>query len=332
MPNGPNNGTNPSTSNGTIPQVGQSSVTQMILPGSCIGVFDEASCDWATFYERVELYFEANSIPDNKKVSFLLAVIPLKTYQLLKTLCQPIAVKDKELDEINELLSNHLNPKPKILAQRCRFHKCQQLPGQPISDLLLILKKIAEDCKFDNKLDSRLRDQFVCGLNIQSIVNRLLSEPDNRTFKNAVQIALSIELTTKESAEFQNKNSSVNLLKTKIVCLRVNLLIRTLISIRVKSLASIQIRHLKVKASLADFAFVAVILLILQMSAGIRTLRVACVGRRVTLIKFVKGAKLTKVKVVRTTLMWRTLLICVRWKSLIRTRFDPLNLTGMLIL
>ena len=215
MPNGPNNGTNPSTSNGTIPQVGQSSVTQMILPGSCIGVFDEASCDWATFYERVELYFEANSIPDNKKVSFLLAVIPLKTYQLLKTLCQPIAVKDKELDEINELLSNHLNPKPKILAQRCRFHKCQQLPGQPISDFVANLKKIAEDCKFDNELDSRLRDQFVCGLNIQSIVNRLLSEPDNLTFKNAVQIALSIELTTKESAEFQNKNSSVNLLKNK---------------------------------------------------------------------------------------------------------------------
>lgn len=95
-----------------------------VLPGA-LGSFDESSCDWPTYFERAELFFEVNAVPEASKVPLLLTLLGERTYTLLKTLAQPTAVKDKSLAAINSLLSDHLNPKPKVLAQRCRFHKCQ---------------------------------------------------------------------------------------------------------------------------------------------------------------------------------------------------------------
>jgi hypothetical protein len=106
---------------------------------------------------------------------------PPKTYKLLKNIAQPDPVKDLTLAGLTNILSSHLSSKPKALAQRCRFHKCQQQAGQPLADFVASLRSIPENCKFEDELESRLRDQFVCNLRNESIVMRLLCEPDTRS-------------------------------------------------------------------------------------------------------------------------------------------------------
>ena len=103
------------------PQVGQNSDSNFFLSGSCLGSFDESICDWPTYFERAELYFEVNSVPAAKQVKILLSVIGEKTYKLLKNLAQPDPVKDLTMAGLNTLLSNHLSPKPKITCSAVSF-------------------------------------------------------------------------------------------------------------------------------------------------------------------------------------------------------------------
>ena len=49
-----------------------------------IDVFDETQESWASYTERLEQYFIANEVADNKKVPALLSLIGPKTYGLLR--------------------------------------------------------------------------------------------------------------------------------------------------------------------------------------------------------------------------------------------------------
>ena len=51
--------------------------------------FDEARNDWTAYIERVEQYFLANDVADDKRVPVLLTLIGGKTYSLLRTLTSP---------------------------------------------------------------------------------------------------------------------------------------------------------------------------------------------------------------------------------------------------
>ena len=57
------------------------------------------------YLERVELYFDANDVADDKKVPVLLSNIGAKTYGLLRSLAAPKAPKEKTLEEIKTLLT-----------------------------------------------------------------------------------------------------------------------------------------------------------------------------------------------------------------------------------
>lgn len=51
--------------------------------------------DWELYAERLELYFEANDIPENKQVAVLLTKISPDTYKLVRNLCAPDKPKYK---------------------------------------------------------------------------------------------------------------------------------------------------------------------------------------------------------------------------------------------
>lgn len=59
-----------------------------------IDVFDE---NWATYIERLEQYFIANNIADNKRVPALLSLIGPKTYSLLRDLTAPLKPSNKNI-------------------------------------------------------------------------------------------------------------------------------------------------------------------------------------------------------------------------------------------
>ena len=169
-----------------------------------IDPFDNAVEDWHSYIERIEQYFAANDVSDEKRVPCLLSLIGSQTYGLLRSLTAPHKPSEKSYANIVEILSAHLSPKPLVIAERFRFHKRDQREGETISIFVADIRKLSRHCEFGEALDSSLRDRLVCGLRNESIQKRLLSERD-LTFTRAIDIAVAMETAAKDASELQNQ-------------------------------------------------------------------------------------------------------------------------------
>ena len=153
------------------------------------------------YLERVELYFDANDVADDKKVPVLLSNIGAKTYGLLRSLAAPKAPKEKTLEEIKTLLTGHYEPTPSVIAERYRFHRRDQVSGESIAAYVAELRKLTTHCKFEetkNFLEDSLRDRFVCGLRSESARKRLFQE-DKLTLIKAIELAQNLETASKDA-------------------------------------------------------------------------------------------------------------------------------------
>ena len=87
--------------------------------------------------ERVEQYFVANGITQpEKKVAVLLTVIGPKTYGLLRSLLTPNKPAEQSYARLVEVMKNHLNPKPLVIAERFKFHRKCQLESETVAQFL----------------------------------------------------------------------------------------------------------------------------------------------------------------------------------------------------
>jgi hypothetical protein len=166
--------------------------------------FDDGIEDWPTYVERIEQYFKANDVSDDKRVASLLSLIGSRTYGLLRSLTAPEKPSEKTYQEIVDTLSRHLAPKPLIIAERFRFHKREQRDGETISAFVAEIRKLSQHCEFGAALDLTLRDRLVCGLRNESVQKRLLSEAD-LTFRRAIDIAVAMETAARDASELQHQ-------------------------------------------------------------------------------------------------------------------------------
>ena len=88
----------------------------------------------------------------------------------------PTLPAECELRRLKEVLVQHYKPTPLIIAERCAFHKRDQLPEEKVNDFLIELRRLARSCDFGDFLEQALRDRFVCGLANTSVQKRLLTE------------------------------------------------------------------------------------------------------------------------------------------------------------
>ncbi|CAC5392594.1 unnamed protein product [Mytilus coruscus] len=162
------------------------------------------------YTERLEEYFLANEIDDDdKKRSIFLTVCGEKTYSLLRNLCAPAKPNTKTFDNLKEVLTDHLRPKPLIIAERYKFHQRKQESHEKVRDYLANLRKLADTCQFNAFLEEALRDRLVCGLYSKTIQRKLLSESE-LDLKKAFEIAVGIEAAEKETNEFRNEVSTTH--------------------------------------------------------------------------------------------------------------------------
>ena len=160
--------------------------------------------------ERANLYFEANGIKEEKQLAVFLSSIGGKTYELLQNLLAPTLPKDKLLAEVIAVLEKHFDSKPAVIAERFKFHKRDQLPGESLADYVAELQHLTTHCAFGAYLNVALRDHLVCGLRSKGTQRRLLATKD-LTLQEAVETALSMEAAEKDSRALQGgKDSSVN--------------------------------------------------------------------------------------------------------------------------
>jgi len=109
----------------------------------------------------MEEYLLANGVEDNrKKVAVLLST----DLRFAKRLVLPEKPNTKSFDDLVTLLTNHLQPKPTVIAERYKFHQHNQLSGETVTVYIAELRKLAKTCEFGAYLEEALRDKFVCGL------------------------------------------------------------------------------------------------------------------------------------------------------------------------
>ena len=116
------------------------------------------------YLERVQLFFDANGIKDDKQVVVLLTAIGSNTYALLSSLIASGKPRKKSFAELSETLRRHFDPKPLVIAERFHFHRRNQASDGSISEYVAELRRLGTHCKFGNYLEQALRDRFVCGL------------------------------------------------------------------------------------------------------------------------------------------------------------------------
>lgn len=172
----------------------------MSLIGS-IEQFKPGRDDFESYVERMKQFFICNVVEEDKKVSLFITLMGSETYSLLKNILYPETPESKSYDELVHALKKHLAPKRLVIAERFRFYKAQQMPGQSISDFIVQIKKLSHTCNFGSFLQDALRDKLVCGIESESIQRRLLSV-DNLTFEVACNTALSVELAEQQSKLF----------------------------------------------------------------------------------------------------------------------------------
>ena len=156
-----------------------------------------------TYLERIQLFFVANAVEDDKKVAVLLTVIGSNTYSLLADLAAPDAPSTKTFAELSELLTNHFQPKKMVVAERFRFQRRFQLENESVMEFTAGLRTLSRDCNFGDFLNDALRDQFVCGLRSEALQSKLLAE-DGLTLQRAIEIAKAQEAARRDAHRFQD--------------------------------------------------------------------------------------------------------------------------------
>ena len=168
-------------------------------------VFSKSKEDFDSYAERLEFYFQANDITDNK-VSHLITHLDAATYKLLKTQVAPAKVGDKTYDQLKKVLSDHFSDKPIVIAERFVFYQRFQKQGESVSDFVAELRKLAFTCEFGDFLDQALRDRFVCGLNNSQTQRKLLTMKD-LTFKTAIETSIAAEVASQGVKKFTENAS-----------------------------------------------------------------------------------------------------------------------------
>ena len=69
----------------------------------------------------------------DKNRAILLSVCGPTTYQLIRNILAPVKPTERTFAQLVEVVEQHRNPKPSVIAQRYNFNTRKQQPGDSIS-------------------------------------------------------------------------------------------------------------------------------------------------------------------------------------------------------
>ncbi|XP_052752691.1 uncharacterized protein LOC128201082 [Galleria mellonella] len=177
-----------------------------------VSEFNVGNGAWSAYVERLNMYFVANEVKPELKLPTLISVMGDEAYELLSNLADPRKPSDLTYKDAVELLRQHLQPTPSVLAERHRFRQRRQGVDENITSYVAELKKLARHCQFKD-LEENLRDQLVCGLRSDIIRQRLFAEDDKLlTYHSAVRIATSLEAAERDAAAVELKSAGCEVL------------------------------------------------------------------------------------------------------------------------
>ena len=78
---------------------------------------------FSAYHERIELFFVANEIPEERQVAVLLSIIGTKNFSLLRDLLSPETPSSKSVKVLLDTLGKHLEPEKVVIAERFKFYQ-----------------------------------------------------------------------------------------------------------------------------------------------------------------------------------------------------------------
>ncbi|KAJ8913879.1 hypothetical protein NQ315_005676 [Exocentrus adspersus] len=167
---------------------------------SSIGKVPEynVSEDFSLYLERLEQYFIANFIDEDRRVAVLLTVIGPQTYKILRDLCDPILPKNKAYTDLCSLLKKQFSPQISVFRKRIEFYEARQKQGETINEWYARMKNLAVNCNFGNLLEPILKDKLVTGLTKGKILDRLCEEDEAKGIQELLELAVKREASMRE--------------------------------------------------------------------------------------------------------------------------------------
>ncbi|KAI8430426.1 hypothetical protein MSG28_000703 [Choristoneura fumiferana] len=158
--------------------------------------FDHSAQEWSIFKERFESMCHANELTDDtdkagtKRRSILLTTLVENTYRVARDLVSPKTLNTVEYKSLLEKLDDHFESPKCSFAERYKFYKAEQRPGEDLAEWAARVRRLAQFCGFTQELDTALRDRFVLGLENAREREKLFAESvDNLTFTKALHLA-----------------------------------------------------------------------------------------------------------------------------------------------
>ena len=114
------------------------------------GEFDKNKEVWHLYIDRLEQFFVANDITDEKRVpSLLLSVMGAETYYLLNDLILPAKPKSKSFKEMVDCLQNHFASLTLKIAKRSKLLKRVQKKDETVSEYAAVLRNLASHANME---------------------------------------------------------------------------------------------------------------------------------------------------------------------------------------
>ena len=156
---------------------------------------------------------------DTMKTNAAISLMGEEAFDILATAVAPKAPKEFKVDELKKELLRQIQPQKAVQVARYEFFQYRQKPGENSRELERSLKRLAAGCQFD-KLDSTLRDQFVCSLREEEHVKLFFKMKSEDYLKLKIDEAVAkieaIEVlkmnmrTTAEVDQFNTKSCTQN--------------------------------------------------------------------------------------------------------------------------
>ena len=84
--------------------------------------FDPDTETMSAYLERVDIFFQAKGIAEEKQVGIFLSLLGAKIYSLLCDLVAPAKPKEKTLAQLTKILQTHFEPKPLKITEQFNFY------------------------------------------------------------------------------------------------------------------------------------------------------------------------------------------------------------------
>ncbi|KII68284.1 hypothetical protein RF11_06725 [Thelohanellus kitauei] len=176
--------------------------------------FNDQKESWASYKSRflraIKIYGLVD-LAEEKKTLLLLHNVGAEVNNILTTQFYPRDIEDIPFQDILTFMDAHCGPKKPLIVRRMEFQNRKRRVDESVENYVQTLKTLAATCEFGQKLDERVRDQLIMGIENPAHQQDLVKACDSNAVTLGEVIKLSLFL---ESTSTHTNHSNIMKLQT----------------------------------------------------------------------------------------------------------------------